>query len=146
MTEGEFGGLDIDRFLRNADQQMARAGEFQKVLQELTGQAQDPDGLVTVECGSAGLKELILHPKAMRLNSGELAERIKAVIAEATADLQRRVSEEMGAVFGEENNPMRFAQDPEGGMQVLREAEAAYNRTYEDLMGELDRIRQRMEG
>ncbi len=144
--EREFGALDINRILRNADQQMARAGEFQQVLQDLTGHAQDEDGLVTAECGSTGLKELVLHPKAMRLNSADLAERIKAVIAEANADLQRRVSEEMGNVFGEENNPMRFAQNPEGGLELVRQAEAAYNRTYEDLMGELDRIRQRMEG
>ncbi|WP_431915733.1 YbaB/EbfC family nucleoid-associated protein [Nonomuraea jabiensis] len=146
MMEREFGALDINRILRNADQQMARAGEFQQVLQDLTGHAQDEDGLVTAECGSTGLKELVLHPKAMRLNSADLAERIKAVIAEANADLQRRVSEEMGNVFGEENNPMRFAQNPEGGLELVRQAEAAYNRTYEDLMGELDRIRQRMEG
>ncbi|MFI6733796.1 YbaB/EbfC family nucleoid-associated protein [Nonomuraea sp. NPDC050451] len=146
MIERDFGALDINRILRNADQQMARAGEFQRVLQELTGQAQDEDGLVMAECGSTGLKELVLHPKAMRLNSAELAERIKAVIAEANADLQRRISEEMGNVFGEENNPMRFAQDPEGSLELVRQAEAAYNRTYEDLMGELDRIRQRMEG
>ncbi|MFF4619820.1 YbaB/EbfC family nucleoid-associated protein [Nonomuraea jabiensis] len=146
MMEREFGALDINRILRNADQQMARAGEFQQVLQDLTGRAQDEDGLVTAECGSTGLKELVLHPKAMRLNSADLAERIKAVIAEANADLQRRISEEMGNVFGEENNPMRFAQNPEGGLELVRQAEAAYNRTYEDLMGELDRIRQRMEG
>ncbi|MBB5777301.1 YbaB/EbfC family nucleoid-associated protein [Nonomuraea jabiensis] len=146
MIEREFGALDIDRILRNADQQMARAGEFQQVLQDLTGHAQDEDGFVTAECGSTGLKELLLHPKAMRLNSADLAERIKAVIAEANADLQRRISEEMANVFGEENNPMRFAQNPEGGLELVRQAEAAYNRTYEDLMGELDRIRQRMEG
>ncbi|MFG6193000.1 YbaB/EbfC family DNA-binding protein [Nonomuraea sp. JJY05] len=146
MIERDFGALDINRILSNADQQMARAGELQRVLQDLTGQAQDEDGFVMAEFGSTGLKELVLHPKAMRLNSAELAERIKAVIAEANADLQRRISEEMGNVFGEENNPMRFAQDSEGGLELVRQAEAAYNRTYEDLMGELDRIRQRMEG
>jgi hypothetical protein len=146
MIERDFGALDINRILSNADQQMARAGELQRVLQDLTGQAQDEDGFVMAEFGSTGLKELVLHPKAMRLNSAELAERIKAVIAEANADLQRRISEEMGNVFGEENNPMRFAQNPEGGLELVRQAETAYNRTYEDLMGELDRIRQRMEG
>ncbi|MFI7127466.1 YbaB/EbfC family nucleoid-associated protein [Nonomuraea sp. NPDC050153] len=146
MIEREFGALDIDRILRNADQQMARAGEFQRVLQDLTGRAQDEDGFVVAECGSSGLKELVLHPKAMRLNSAELAERIKAVISEANADLQRRISEEMGNVFGEENNPMRFARDPEGGLELVRQAESAYNRTYEDLLGQLDRIQQRMEG
>ncbi|MEV6031677.1 YbaB/EbfC family DNA-binding protein [Nonomuraea sp. NPDC052116] len=146
MAEGDFGGLDIDRILRNADQQMARAGELQRVLQDLTGRAQDEDGFVVAEFGSTGLKELLLHPKAMRLNSAELAERIKAVIAEASADLQRRISEQMGNVFGEEDNPMRFGHDPEGVMDLIRQAGAAYDRTHEDLMGELDRIRQRMEG
>ena len=46
-------------------------------MADLVGRAQDDDGLVTIAYGSEGLRELQLHPKAMRLSSGELAELIK---------------------------------------------------------------------
>ncbi|AQZ66691.1 unnamed protein product [[Actinomadura] parvosata subsp. kistnae] len=143
--EREFGALDFDKILRNAEQQMARVAELRSSMVELTGRAQDEDGLVTAEFGGGGLKDLVLHPKAMRLTSGELAERIKAVIEEAAADLQRQLSEMMEEAFGEEN-PLRFGRDPEGALEQVRQAQAAYDRTHEDLMGQLDRIRQRMEG
>ncbi|WP_043620955.1 YbaB/EbfC family nucleoid-associated protein [Nonomuraea candida] len=143
--EREFGALDFDRILRNADAQMARVGEVRASLVTMVGRAQDEDGLVTVEFGNGGLKDLTLHPKAMRLTSGELAERIKLVFDEAVADLQRQMSGIMEETFGAEN-PLRFGADPEGAMEQVRETQAAYDRTYEDLMGQLDRIRQRLEG
>ncbi len=144
MIEREYGAMDLNRVLKNADEQMARIGALQQELAELVGHAADRDGLVQVDMGSTGLKSLHLHPKAMRLTSGELAERIQLVIAEASADLRRKVSEAMEGEFGEEN-PMRFTGDPDGPMAQVREAEAAYNRTFEDLMGRLDQIRDRME-
>ncbi|WP_345557651.1 YbaB/EbfC family nucleoid-associated protein [Nonomuraea rosea] len=145
MIEREFGALDLGRILKNADAQMARAAELRTSMAELVGRAEDEDGLVKVEFASAGLKELILHPKAMRLTSGELSERIKDLVKEAAADLQRQVAAMMAETFGEEN-PMRFGTDADGAMEQVRESEAAYNRTVGDLMGELDKIRQRMEG
>ncbi|MGN9783529.1 YbaB/EbfC family nucleoid-associated protein [Nonomuraea sp. ZG12] len=144
MIEREFGAMDLDRVLKNADAQMARIGDLREVLTELVGRAADRDGLVQVEMGNAGLRSLQLHPKAMRRTSGELAELIQAVIAEAADDLRRKVTESMQELFGDEN-PMRFADDPDGPMAQVREAEAAYNRTFDDLMGELDQIRNRME-
>ncbi|MFC4115561.1 YbaB/EbfC family nucleoid-associated protein [Nonomuraea zeae] len=145
MIEREFGALDLDRVLRNADRQMARAVELRTSMAELVGRAQDEDGLVKVEFSSAGLKELILHPKAMRLTSGELSASIKQLVKEAAADLQRQVADMMEEAFGEDN-PMRFGTDADGALEQVRQSEAAYNRTVGDLMGELDRIRQRMEG
>jgi hypothetical protein len=140
----DLDGLDLDRILRNADAQMARSVELQKTLAELVGQAEDEDGLVSVEFGGTGLKDLRLHPKAMRLTSGELAARIKQVLEEAAADLRRKTAEAMEEAFGEDN-PMRFAQDPDGVAEQARRAVAAYDRTYEDLMGQLDRLRARLD-
>jgi DNA-binding protein YbaB len=145
MMDREFGALDFDRILKNADQQMSRVVELQTTMGELVGRAEDEDGLVSVEFAGGGLKELTLHPKAMRLTSGELAERIKLLIGEATADLRRQMGEMFEEAFGEEN-PMRFSNDPQGAMEQVRQAEAAYDRTFQDLMGQLDRIRNRMEG
>ncbi|MEU6713225.1 YbaB/EbfC family nucleoid-associated protein [Nonomuraea sp. NPDC046802] len=145
MIERDFGALDFDKILKNAEGQMSRMAELQTSVAELVGRAEDEDGLVIVEFAGGGLKELTLHPKAMRLTSGELAERIKIVIDEASADLQRKMNEMFEEAFGEDN-PMRFGTDPEGSMEMVRQAEAAYNRTFEDLMGQLEQIRKRMEG
>ncbi|NRQ39081.1 YbaB/EbfC family nucleoid-associated protein [Nonomuraea sp. NN258] len=142
---GDFANIDIDKLLKGADEQFARIEEFQRNVGSIVGRAQDEGGFVTVEYGAEGLRELELHPKAMRLSSGELADLIKTALREATADLQAQLNRAMGDVFGEEDNPMRFADDPEAALSKVKEAESAYNRTFEDVMGELDRIRRRLE-
>jgi len=145
MIEPDFGGIDIDALIKDSESRMARVVALQETLDGLVGRAQDEDGLVTVEMGQTGLKDLVLHPKAMRLTSGDLAGRIKRAFEEASADLQRQMSEAMEEEFGE-NNPMRFATDPDGQMELVRRAQSAADRMFEDAMGELDRIRNRMEG
>ncbi|MET9066863.1 YbaB/EbfC family nucleoid-associated protein [Streptosporangium sandarakinum] len=142
---GDFANIDVDKLLNGADGQFAKMEELQKSLATLVGHAQDDDGLVIVEYAAEGLRELQLHPKAMRLSSGELAERIKEVLHAATQDLQDQVNAAMAETFGEEDNPMRLVQDPDAALQQLKSAEAAYNRTFEDVMGELDRIRRRLD-
>ncbi|WP_031172647.1 YbaB/EbfC family nucleoid-associated protein [Streptosporangium roseum] len=142
---GDFANIDIDKLLKGADEQFARMEEMQKSMADLVGHAQDDDGLVTVEYAAEGIRELKLHPKAMRLSAGELAEKVKDVIAAATADLQKQVNEVMAEVFGEEDNPMSYINDPEKAINQIKDAEAAYNRTFDDVMGELDSIRRRMD-
>lgn len=142
---GDFANLDIDKLLKTADEQFSRVEELQKVMAELVGRAQDEDGLVTAEYSSAGLTGLELHPKAMRLGSGELADKVKAAVQEAANDLQRQINETMGEMFGEEDNPMKFINDPDAALEQVKNAEAAYNKTFEDVMGELDKIRRRLD-
>jgi DNA-binding protein YbaB len=144
MVGGDFEGLDVDRIMKSADRQFARIEEVQNALSGLVGRAEDEDGLVRVEYAGAGLQELTLHPKAMRLTSGELAGRIKEVIADAAADLRAQAGEVMEEEYGDDN-PMRFADGRDGALEQVRQAEAAYNRTAEDVMGELDRIMRRMQ-
>ncbi|WP_113700926.1 YbaB/EbfC family nucleoid-associated protein [Nonomuraea lactucae] len=142
---GDFANIDIDKLLKTADGQFARIEELQKTMTSVVGRAQDEDGLVSAEYAAEGLRELELHPKAMRLSSAELAEKVKEVVREASDDLQKQVSEAMGEAFGEEENPMRLIKDPDAALDQVRSAEAAYNRTFEDVMGELDRIRRRLD-
>ncbi|GAA2320264.1 hypothetical protein GCM10010149_86410 [Nonomuraea roseoviolacea subsp. roseoviolacea] len=142
---GDFANIDIDKLLKGADEQFARIEELQKSMTDIVGRAQDEDGLVTVEYGSEGVRQLQLHPKAMRLSSGELADLIKVVLRDAAADLQVQVSGAMSEAFGEDDNPMKFVENPDEALNKIKEAEAAYNRTFEDVMGELDRIRRRLD-
>jgi DNA-binding protein YbaB len=142
---GNFENIDVDKVLRGAGEHFARMEEVQKGMAALVGRARDEDGLVTVEYTSGGLSELDLNPKAMRLSSGELAEKIKVVVRDAAQDLQEQVGTLMGEAFGEEDNPMRYADNPDAALQQVREMEAAYDRTFEDVMGELDRISRRLD-
>ncbi|MFI7638565.1 YbaB/EbfC family nucleoid-associated protein [Nonomuraea sp. NPDC049400] len=142
---GDFANIDIDKLLAGADQQFAKMEELQKVMADMVGTATDEREFVKVDYASEGIRELTIHPKAMRLSSGELSEIIKQVVADAAEDLQRRVNEATAEVFGEEDNPMKLINDPDAAMQQIKSAEAAYNRTFDDVMGELDRIRRRLD-
>jgi DNA-binding protein YbaB len=141
---GDFAKIDIEKLLKGFDEQLAHMEEFQQKIGSCVGRAEDENGLVVVEYDHQGVRELELHPKAMRLSSGELADLIKTVLRDATADFQNRYFEGAKEVFGEENNPMNVARDPEAALGKIKDAEAIYDRAFEDVMGELDRIRRRM--
>ncbi|GAA4518920.1 MULTISPECIES: YbaB/EbfC family DNA-binding protein [Nonomuraea] len=142
---GDFANIDIEKLLKGMDDQIARLEKFQRGAGDCVGRAEDEDGLVTVEYDQTGLRELNLHPKAMRLASGELADLIKVVLAEAVADFQVKFTEMAGEAFGERGNPMKLATDPSSALNDIKNAEAAYDRAFTDVMGELDRIRRRLE-
>ncbi|WP_067172435.1 hypothetical protein [Microtetraspora niveoalba] len=142
---GDFANIDIDQLMRRGDQQIEQMRRFEQVMSDLVGRAQDEDRLVTVEYAGDGLRELELHPKAMRLSSGELAEKIKETIKAASEDMQRQVEEASEQVFGKEDNPMGLLKDPDAVMDKIKEAEGLYNQTFDDVMADLDRIRRRLE-
>ncbi|MDH2425083.1 YbaB/EbfC family nucleoid-associated protein [Sphaerisporangium sp. TRM90804] len=146
MTEfGDFANIDVDKLLTGAQQQFARMEELQSRMGELVGRAQDKDRLVTVEYAGDGLRELEINPRAMRMASADLADLIKTVTQDATRDLQGKTNELMEEIFGKDDNPMKLLNDPEAAMAGAREAEATYNRVLDDVMGELDRIRRRLD-
>ncbi|GAA3812108.1 hypothetical protein GCM10022226_35950 [Sphaerisporangium flaviroseum] len=146
MTEfPDFANIDVEKLLNQSQQQFARLEELQERTSALVGEAQDKDGLVTVEYAGDGLRDLRLNPRAMRLASADLADLIKSVAREAAKDLERQTTELMGEVFGEEDNPMKLLNDPDAAMAKIRDAEKAYNRTFEDVMGDLEEIRRRLQ-
>lgn len=145
MATSGFEDFDMERFRRDADAKMAAVERLQHTLSSLVGRAQDEDGLVSVEFSGQGLTGLDLHPKAMRLSSGELAERIKETVRAASDDLNRQMSAAMAEVYGQEDDPARFLNDPEAVLAQVREAERAFDRTAEDVLGELDRIHRRLQ-
>ena len=142
---GDFANIDIDKLLSGAQQQFTRMEELQERLTEIVGKAEDKNHLVTVEYASEGMRELEIHPKAMRLGSADLADLIKAVTRDAATDLQAKTNELMEEMFGKEDNPMKLLNDPEAAMAGAKEAEATFNRVFDDVMGELDRVRRRLD-
>lgn len=139
---GDFAKIDLEQLLKGADRQLALLGTFEERVASCVGRAQDEDGFVTVEYGQEGVRELQLHPKAMRLSSGELSELIKVVLRDATADFQHRLTEEAGELFGEDGNP--FA-DPTAALAKVAEIQPLHDRAFDDVMGRLDQIRRRLE-
>ncbi|NUP00432.1 MAG: YbaB/EbfC family DNA-binding protein [Nonomuraea sp.] len=146
MTDfGDFGNIDMDRLLRGVDDQFTKAEELQKAMADVVGRAEDDDHLVLAEYAQEGLRTLDLHPKAMRLSAAELSEKIKAAVQDAALDLQRQVNELMAEVYGEESNPMRLMENPDRALRQVRQAEASYERAFDDVMGELDQIRRKLD-
>lgn len=144
MAVSGFDDFDMERFRERADARMAAVERLQGTLSSLVGRARDEDGLVSVEFSTQGLSELELHPKAMRLSSGELAERIKETMRAASDDLYRQLNRAMAEVLGQDGDQTRFLDDPEAVLAQVREAEVAFDRTAEDVLGELDRISRRL--
>ncbi|WP_432930045.1 YbaB/EbfC family DNA-binding protein [Microbispora sp. CA-135349] len=144
MADGGFDDFDMERFRERADARIDAVERLQGTLSSLVGRARDEDGLVGVEFSARGLSELELHPKAMRLSSGELAERIKETVRAASDDLYRQMNRTMAEVLGQEGDQARFLDDPEAVLAQVREAESAFDRTAEDVLGELDRISRRL--
>jgi DNA-binding protein YbaB len=138
---GDFAKIDVDKLMKGIDDQLGRLEKFQESVGECVGRAEDENGFVKVEYGQNGVQVLELHPKAMRLSSGELADLIKATLAEATADFQRAFAEMMGDVFGDAELMKR----PESLLENIKQAEQAHDRAFSDVMGELDRIRRRLD-
>ncbi|MEV7803902.1 YbaB/EbfC family DNA-binding protein [Microbispora sp. NPDC088329] len=144
MAGSGFDDFDMERFRERADARIDAVERLQGTLSSLVGRARDEDGLVGVEFSARGLSELELHPKAMRLSSGELAERIKETVRAASDDLYRQMNRTMAEVLGQEGDQARFLDDPEAVLAQVREAESAFDRTAEDVLGELDRISRRL--
>lgn len=142
---GDFGNIDMDRLLNSMDEQLSKSEELQKAMSALVGRGEDEGHLVVVEYAQEGLRTLDIHPKAMRLSAAELSERIKEAIAAATADLQRQADELLTEIFGVHGNPMRMLENPDRALREVRKAEASYERAFEDVMGELDRIRRELD-
>ena len=83
--------LDVaETTMREAVDRLGNVQTLRPILADLVGRAEAADGYVVVEWTANGLSALELNPRAMRLPSTELADAIKAAIAEATADLRQK--------------------------------------------------------
>jgi DNA-binding protein YbaB len=146
MSEfGDLANLDLEKLIRVSEEQSARVQEMQERAAELTGVASSKDGRITVTCTvNGGVTDIQIDPRAMRMPAADFAETLKTLIREATADLHRQLSGLMAETYGEDANPMALAQNQEAVQQKIQDAAAAYDRTLDDAMSELQRIAKRL--
>ena len=146
MTQfGDFANLDVDRLVGEAQQRFAKMRDLQERMSELRGQAQTEDGRIRATYTAAGgLTELHLDPRALRMGSEELAERIVWVIGEAARNLHEQNREAMSEVFGPDGDPMNYLTDRQAMEERATEMRQNFDRTMNDVVGELDRVRKRL--
>lgn len=147
MSEfGDPANLDIEKLLRLAEEYTKRSEEMQEKAAALKGEAATQDGRVRVTCTVAdGVSDLHIDPRAMRFPAKNLAETIKQLIHEATADLQEKMRALMTETYGEENNPMNIADQRDAMREAIDRAAENYDRVLTDALGQLEHIRRQME-
>lgn len=142
MSEfGDLANLDLEKLIRVSEEQSARVQEMQERAAELTGVAVSKEGRIKVTCTvNGGITDIQIDPRAMRMPAADFAETLKTLIRDANADLHRQLSELMAETYGEGANPMALAQNQEAVQKKIQDAAAAYDRTLDDAMSELQRI------
>lgn len=76
----------------------AKVQGMQESIAALSVEAEEEDGRLKATVGSSGVTGLYIDPRAMRLGSEELAERLTALIRQATEEMQvevQRLSDEL---------------------------------------------------
>jgi DNA-binding protein YbaB len=142
MSEfGDLANLDIEKLIRVSEEHSAKVKDMQERAAELKGRAETDDRRIKVTCtATGGVSDIDIDPRAMRMPAKDFAETLKRLIHEAQADLHRRLSELMAETYGEAANPMALAQNQEAVQERIQQAAAAYDRTLDDAMTELQRI------
>jgi DNA-binding protein YbaB len=146
VTEfGNFANINVDKLVGEAQQRFARLSELRERMATFEGHAQTEDGRIRATySASGGLTHLHLDPRALRLGSEELAEKIVEVVQQAARDLQEQNQQAMTELFGEDDNPMRYLTDQQAVQERADEMQRNFNRAMNDVMGELDKVRRRL--
>lgn len=119
-----------------------KAQEVQRRVTEIVGTAATEDGQIKVAWRGDGPSDLEIHPRAMRMPSGELAQTIMRLIHAARADVQRRRDEIMAEVYGEEN-PADLAVDPEVMQRSLEAMRLSFTGAVDESMDLIKQLQRR---
>jgi hypothetical protein len=147
MTSSSF---DLGDLLRSPEElyaaqreQLARAEELQRRIEEVTGSATSSDERITVSFSEAkGLHDLVLDPRVMRMPSADLAEEIVRLVNAARTEAHSQIQQVMNDTLGENGRP-----DPEQIGEQAAELQRSLDELMRDTMrmdGELTDVLDRM--
>ena len=126
------GGFDFGPLLDGARERARRAEELRQRLPSLVGTGQSEDGLLTVRCQALeGVTEIVIDPRAMRLDARTLAERLVTVVNAARRDLDRQTRATAAEALGGSIDPGALP-DPE----AIRERIQAASTALKDVSGD----------
>ncbi|MEU6715421.1 YbaB/EbfC family nucleoid-associated protein [Nonomuraea purpurea] len=97
----DFDPQDLERITARAEEMLARVEELRSEIDVVVGRGEAADGQVRVTAGASGrLQDVVLAPRAMRLDSQKLAEAVLRAAQEAQDDVARRVEAVMAGTLG----------------------------------------------
>lgn len=149
MTQdfGDFANINVDEAVNRAKRQAEQVAQMQDKLSEAVGRAESQDGYVKVTYTSAaGIAELEINPRAMRMASADLAETIKSTVKDAAADLQANIRAMMADIYaGQPNNPLDIMQDPSKMTERLEEMKGLLDSAMGDASLYMEKLRRRIQ-
>jgi DNA-binding protein YbaB len=138
MEQNEDLRRGLESMAAESTEYFGKMQEVQRRVAEIVGMAASEDDMIKVSWRGDGPSDLEIHPRAMRMGSGELAATIMRLIGAAKADSRRQSDDVMAEVYGEEN-PADLVRDP----AALRQSLDAMRRTFSGAVDEsMDLIKQ----
>jgi DNA-binding protein YbaB len=126
-----------------ASEYFQKAQLFQERMAEITGTASSDDGYIKVTWRGDGLDGLEINPRAMRMGSAELAEKILRLSKEAKADSRKQSNAIMEGLLGEQN-PAGIVADKEGLQESLDMMRDAFTGAIGDSKDLIDQLQRRL--
>lgn len=83
----------------------SKVQQMQESIAALSVEAEEEDGRLKATVGSSGVTGLYIDPRAMRLGSEELAERLTALIRQATDEMQVEIQRLSGELLSDIRPP-----------------------------------------
>jgi DNA-binding protein YbaB len=108
----DFDAEDLERITARAEEMLVRAEQLKSDVDVVVGRGEAADGLVRVTAGASGrLMEVVVAPRAMRLDSVRLAEALLRAAQEAQDEVARKVDDVMAGTLsgGSEEDQEHFA-------------------------------------
>ncbi|MEU7853404.1 YbaB/EbfC family nucleoid-associated protein [Nonomuraea sp. NPDC049141] len=130
MDAAEFRPEDLERVTAQAEEMLLRVEESRKEIDAVVGRGTGADGQVQVAAGATGrLTELVIAPRAMRLDSHRLAGELLRAVQQAQDEADRMVREVMAGTLGE-SMPSQDALDDRFS-QVLESFESSMDEQFQ---------------
>ncbi len=148
MTDpGYVPSQNFERFLRDAEDEMARAEELKARMAEVVGRGEAADGRIRAEFQSVGgLTALDLDPRALRLSSDELSLEIRAAVNAAAHDFQHQLSQAGSELFGGTEEDAQKLADPKVALAKAEKLGNDFAVQMKDVLRELTVQQQRAKG